>query len=286
MIRSLFLSAFIFFQINLMAQVEFSPPGAEWCYSAFGGFSPNQGFYHLAYTSDTLIQGKQCKIIEGEQVWGFPNNCCDTSMINWIVYQSEDSIYRYSSYSDDFIFLFRNNMEMGEMVAFPELFSGTLNVESVDSFMVNSSQLKSFELPYSSSGNTYVFDKAGPNRGYFDNWGAMAWDGLEYSLHWYKDNEIPEFYLLNQPCGMFTSVFEPLTENSVSVFPNPVSDVLTLDFQKEIMSCSVYDISGRQISYKNEMLDNKLDVSQLAAGMYFLVVENKEDFYRGKFVKN
>ena len=266
--------------------MEFAPLGAEWCYSAFGGFSPNQGFYHLAYTSDTLIQGKQCKVLEGEQVWGFPNNCCDTSLIRFYTHQSEDSIFIFRDAFDGFIFIFRNDLETGEMVEFPELFSGALPVESVDSIVINSSLLRSFKLSYSSSGNTYIFDKAGPNRGYFDDWGAMAWDGLEYSLHWYKDAEIPDFYLLNQPCGMFTSVFEPLTENPISVFPNPVSDALEIDFRNKKISYWVYDLSGRQVLYKSEILKNRLKVGHLLPGLYFLVVENNGIFYRGRFVKN
>src|SRR5690606_8008279 len=111
-------------------------------------------------------------------------------------------------------------------------------------------------------------------------------DGMEYSLHWYKDDAIPEFYLLNQPCGMFTSVFEPLTENPISVFPNPVSEVLEIGFQNGRITYWVYDLSGRQVLHKKEMLENKLEVGHLMLGLYFLAVENNGVFYWAKFVKN
>lgn len=277
---------FIFFQINIIAQVEFAQPGAEWCYSVFGGFYPQVGFFHLAYDSDTLIQGKTCKILEGVSVYGYPNNCCDTILNDVIVHQSADSIYAYRVYFDDFIFLFKNNLALGESVEFPELFNGSLEVESIDSIVVNSSLIRSFKLPYTANGETYLFDKAGPNRGFFDDWGAPAWDGLGYTLHWYKDNEIPDFYLLSQPCGMFTSVSESFSENSINVFPNPVNDILELDLQNEKLVCWIYDVSGRQVFYKNNLAENKMEVSHLAPGLYFLLIEINGVFYRNKFVKN
>ena len=174
MLRSLFLSAFLFFQFNLIGQVEFSPPGAEWCYSAVGGFQPNMGFYHLAYTSDTTIQNKQCKILTGIQIWGFPNNCCDTLYKDVIIHQSVDSVYAFRGFIDDFIFLFRNNLDLDETIHFPELFSNPLTVESVDTVGVNSATMLFYELPFPSPSNAYIIDRAGPNLGYFDHWGASC----------------------------------------------------------------------------------------------------------------
>lgn len=277
---------FVLFQINLVAQVEFAPPGAEWCYSIYGGFNPTTAYFHLAYTSDTLIQGKPGKILEGETVYGFPNNCCDTVMSKIYVYQSTDSIFSYRPYFDDFEFLFRNELSLGESVEFPALFGGALTVESVDSIPINSSLIKAFKFPYPAMEETYLFDKAGPNRGFFDDWAAVAWDGFGYRLHWYKDDEIPEFYLLSQPCGFFTSVSEPIAENSIMVFPNPVSDVLKLDIPSEKLICRIYDVSGRQVFYNNNLTENKIEVSELAPGMYFLLIEINGVFYRSKFVKN
>lgn len=277
---------FVLFQINLTAQVEFAPQGAEWCYSVYGGFNAGTAYFHLAYTSDTLIQGKTCKILEGETVHGFPNYCCDTVLNKIIVHQSADSIFSYRSYFDDFEFLFRNELSLGEMVEFPALFSGALAVENMESIPINSTLIKLYKFSYPFMEETYLFDKAGPNRGFFDDWGAVVWDGLGYRLHWYKDDEIPEFYLLSQPCALFTSVLEPIVENSMMVFPNPVSDFLKLDIPNEKLICRIYDVSGKQVFYNNEIAENKIEVSDLAPGMYFLIAEINGVFYRNKFVKN
>ena len=41
------------------------PPGAEWWYDYWGTFGSQLGYVHLTYTSDTLIEGDQCQILNG-----------------------------------------------------------------------------------------------------------------------------------------------------------------------------------------------------------------------------
>ena len=43
----------------------------------------------------------------------------------------------------------------------------------------------------------------------------------------------------------------------LNIFPNPVGNILTLDFRNEKISTRIYDLSGRQILYKKEVLENK-----------------------------
>ena len=60
-------------------------------------------------------------------------------------------------------------------------------------------------------------------------------------------------------------------DNSISLFPNPVKDVLTISAKENIKSVALYDVQGRllltKINSKNEI---KIDLSTRASGIYFL----------------
>lgn len=65
---------------------------------------------------------------------------------------------------------------------------------------------------------------------------------------------------------------------SISVFPNPTSDVLTLKLTKEDLTGLQYllfDISGRLLSQKNlEMNETTINVNQLNNGLYLIKVQD------------
>ena len=81
--------------------------------------------------------------------------------------------------------------------------------------------------------------------------------------------------------------------NTLSVFPNPVKDEITVQVNKEwLYSKSVINIYNTQgtIVYstglsKVQNQEFKLDVSQLAAGGYFISIENEQTKSVGSFIK-
>jgi hypothetical protein len=64
------------------------------------------------------------------------------------------------------------------------------------------------------------------------------------------------------------------SENSLSVFPNPANEQITLDDgQGVIKDISIYDIMGRKIrKHSINTTKSTLDVSNLQSGMYFLKI--------------
>jgi hypothetical protein len=65
---------------------------------------------------------------------------------------------------------------------------------------------------------------------------------------------------------------------SISVFPNPTSDVLTLKVNKEDVTgfqYLIFDINGKLLSQKNlESPETSVPVNQLANGIYILKVQS------------
>jgi hypothetical protein len=80
------------------------------------------------------------------------------------------------------------------------------------------------------------------------------------------------------------------TPSVLKLFPNPVKNVLSVDCEtvsNEKVRATVYDISGKILMQKD--FDNvkfQLSTTDLADGLYFLMVQQGKQFYRGKFVKN
>ncbi|TBN05457.1 T9SS type A sorting domain-containing protein [Hyunsoonleella flava] len=73
-----------------------------------------------------------------------------------------------------------------------------------------------------------------------------------------------------------------LNKKSVVIFPNPVENILNVVFRVEPLEmASIIDITGKVVM-KNINLTNKIDVSNLTQGFYFLRTIDNRSF---KFVK-
>jgi hypothetical protein len=61
------------------------------------------------------------------------------------------------------------------------------------------------------------------------------------------------------------------TKNSVSIYPNPVQDVLTINTQETLRNVTVFNINGQQMPVR--LNNNTIDVSSFSNGVYLLNVE-------------
>lgn len=68
-----------------------------------------------------------------------------------------------------------------------------------------------------------------------------------------------------------------------TIYPNPVSDILNIKTQDEILNVIIYDISGRQINTR--VNNNQVDVSDLTKGFYIINIVTNRASYQQKFIK-
>lgn len=81
------------------------------------------------------------------------------------------------------------------------------------------------------------------------------------------------------------------TENSVSIYPNPANDVLSilvsnLNGTSEVTKARISDINGRIVKDLNTVTNNQVNVSDLTSGVYFISIETNEGTSVKKFIKN
>ncbi|MDR6524764.1 hypothetical protein J2787_000134 [Chryseobacterium rhizosphaerae] len=69
----------------------------------------------------------------------------------------------------------------------------------------------------------------------------------------------------------------------VSVYPNPVSDVLTIKAEAKINKVEIFDMSGRKINV--DINNDKVNVGGLNAGSYIINIETKDGKTTEKFIK-
>lgn len=72
--------------------------------------------------------------------------------------------------------------------------------------------------------------------------------------------------------------------STVSLYPNPVRDVLFINTQQKVQTIEIYDINGRLVSTQS-IKDNHVNVSFLPKGYYIAVVTTSLGKEKQKFIK-
>jgi hypothetical protein len=68
-----------------------------------------------------------------------------------------------------------------------------------------------------------------------------------------------------------------------SIYPNPVTDILTVKTQEKILNVSVYDASGKSVNV--QFNNNQINVSMLPNGVYILKAVTDKATYQQKLIK-
>jgi len=99
---------------------------------------------------------------------------------------------------------------------------------------------------------------------------------LTYALFWFES--------LKVECQMVTSLTSIKILPEISLYPNPVEDIATFS-SDEITSSEIYDMQGKLII---KQIDNKIDMSAIKSGIYFIIGFDKHGYllYKGNIIKN
>lgn len=73
--------------------------------------------------------------------------------------------------------------------------------------------------------------------------------------------------------------------SNIHVFPNPTASILNIQMEEKIIDLKIIDISGRTTNVSN-FTNNKIDVSSLSAGIYFIAIKTDKGWFKEKFRKN
>jgi polyhydroxybutyrate depolymerase len=82
--------------------------------------------------------------------------------------------------------------------------------------------------------------------------------------------------------SMFTGIPEIAFQNTISIFPNPCADLITVNSGSKL-KLSLYDITGKQLIADTET--NSISVRHLEAGIYFIHISSAEGSAIKKLIK-
>ena len=77
---------------------------------------------------------------------------------------------------------------------------------------------------------------------------------------------------------------EEVDESSLAIFPNPVKDVLNINYDKAISQIDVYDVNGKLVKTLTTV-GSSINVSDLSDGIYMLNIQTEEGLVIRKIVK-
>lgn len=277
------------------SQKEWAPVGAEWFFSS----TMNHTFSKYTAERDTLIVGKKCSIIthQGKMVE--------------IMYEEDGKVfYRFD---EKFNLIYDFSVQTGDTVPF--IFKGLSSSLDVEAFRINyvveSIENKTFhtsklDYKYQENLDYAIWETAPTAYKYRERTGVEIGciDGLLLSiaictddiiLRCYHDSEINYvsdlWSIQNKPCDYTTDDRQVSGSSSFSVFPNPVSDELSIELPvlkpTNRISVDILDITGNflktiQLVEKN----SKVIVSDLGSGTYFLrFFDGSEMLYNTKIFK-
>lgn len=100
----------------------------------------------------------------------------------------------------------------------------------------------------------------------------------EYRL--YSDQKLPAFH------DLATQTSGKLSNSDLIIYPNPVSDNLTIETADLIRRVEIYSMDGKMVLQSNHNTNNlKVNLNNLKPGMYFLRVQTTTQLFTEKVVK-
>lgn len=93
-----------------------------------------------------------------------------------------------------------------------------------------------------------------------------------------------EIQYIQIPVG-YTAGMDNYTTEIIEIYPNPVDNILNLNFQGQyLMNAEIFSMDGQMINTYN-INENQIDVSELASGQYVVKIVDNTKTYHSKFIK-
>ncbi|MGA9213097.1 T9SS type A sorting domain-containing protein [Kaistella sp.] len=92
-------------------------------------------------------------------------------------------------------------------------------------------------------------------------------------------------FLIKLP-GAGLASHEVIATDKMSIYPNPVKDVVTIKTSDKIESAEVYSATGQLAFASKNIVNNKIDLSKLSKGIYIIKVKTAKGIQATKLIKD
>jgi hypothetical protein len=285
---------FLFVASNVNSQT-WAPIGATWHYQSYDIYS-NEWYAELQSVDDTIIQGKNCKLLQSTGV-----GACSYYDNNPIfLYPDSDKVYYFNEGLSKFCLLYDFTLLPNDTLYIQvNQFSSTTEdsvgfiVDSIGFTDIGTNHLRTqyltriYSMNIFSGYNGEVIEFIGHSSFLFPIVYGMCDASFTAGLLCYNDSLINYHSpsVLSSFCSTI-GVDEINTVNKIKVYPNPTTDYINIDCDKNLIKqINLYNIYGRLIVTANE--SNFVDLSRLPNGIYFIeIIDKNFDKTNIKIIKN
>lgn len=266
---------------------HYTDGGNTWIFSKVNWELQTGEHIQIKMDGDTLIQNHVYKtLLQADDAFN-PN----WYRVNYFLREDDQKIVYILDATGQEGILYHFGLEVGQQVV---LWNGfTVTVKSIDSVQVANNQMQrrlNINATYGSQGSectssTHWIDEVEnpiPS--------GYCLDHITYSLPCFIRYDEVYFPINNSWCDEFTSATVPVTEIGLSIFPNPVTNILTIQFNDVLYQSrkiQLYNSQG-QLVYHDFSDDpiQQIDMSRMASGVFLLnVVSGNENLICRKIVK-
>lgn len=282
--------------------------GATWYYSI--NVPPFNGIKKFEYVQDVTQGGELCQEITSETTlwgtdqWGQPYIFSTTTHPSNYTYANGDTIFYWSESSNQFYTLYDFGASIGDQwqIGGVDPWGGTeychddsfLEVIDTGSINVNSMTLRTITLRPTDSSSLGLWGTFAERIGFLGN-GSYDYGGLfpyikgcddnqvyEYPGMWLNCFEDESFPLYNpgiQSCQYYLNIDETYNSRDFSVFPNPANHQISIN-SNEHGTVRILDFQGKVVLEHVICSINKIDISEIEPGMYFVYFFSSEGYLR------
>jgi Secretion system C-terminal sorting domain len=270
--KNLYFFLLIISGLQLKAQsVEMLPLGTTVGGYYSKSFGIESGETYFSIQSIDTIGGRVCKKITQQEQLGAPM---------WFA-QSGDSIFGCISSTSGWLFMFKNNFTLGEQSNFGAFIGNNeFTVVDIDTLFLDTNPIRRFQINVTTgyNGYSYIYDRLGTESGFL-NWCGGACDASAFWICNYESPSIPMVDLPDNVCSLMPiENLQNIDNQSFTVFPNPASDFVQIEFDnnKQNPFVTIIDVFGKTI-FTDRMSESpfSLDINRLTPGIYLVKIGNK-----------
>ncbi len=276
--------------------------GAEWHYYATS--EALNTYHHLTLVGDTTAQGFSWQKVKHQQYTHLPTGPnSDTLLNNGFTFQyyrmNGDTLFNFENGVEDVVIIFQdqavwkspNDLSDPACIRIPvyKAVAQTVTLPdatAIPSFLVSDTTISEF-----SSFGVYA-RRFGCYSGQFIAQIDCTIDVLSFvtpsfQLICYQDNNGYSIKTTNGNCDDYLTLnTEALSLNSVSVYPNPTRDLLSIATRQPIDIVECYDLKGKKMDIHFDFETNQVNVQTLNSGIYLLKILSGDDQRIVRFVIN
>lgn len=268
---------------------DFAPIGAVWYYNQ-GTINPDLNTYKTFESIlDTTINGIDCrKIIESERYIEIEKT------VNHYMYEKNDSVFFYAD--NQFNLLYDFGAKKGDTIIL-EYFDtqdGKLKliIDSVSTIDINGLERK---IQYVTSGDgisiefaNEIIEGIGSSHFLFPTYD----NSQNGKLRCYEDNIIglfknPFFYggVYSGECDFITNIIDKKYKSQLEIYPNPFSNNIEIVGLQDNTYYSIISLNGSIVMKSKISPNDKIDLTPLEKGVYFIQIFEGEQIKTGKIIK-